>query len=100
MDCSDGVEPMQAKTVARSTSRTEPRWVRVTLITLALLVLTILVIVPVVNVFAQALANGVGVYWDNLFANADTRHAVTLTLTVAPIAVVLNMIFGVAAAWA
>jgi sulfate/thiosulfate transport system permease protein len=73
--------------------------VRWTLIALAVGILTILVIVPVVNVFAQALAHGPGVYWDNLFLNADTRHAILLTLIVAPTAVVLNMIFGVAAAW-
>ena len=84
----------------RPSNRSESAWVRWTLITLAIGVLTILVIVPVVNVFAQALGDGPGVYWDNLFANADTRHAIMLTLIVAPTAVVLNMTFGVAAAWA
>src|SRR5205085_5929372 len=53
-----------------------------------------------VNVFAQALANGPRVYWDNLVGNADTRHAILLTLTVAPVAVGFNLVFGVAAAWA
>ncbi len=46
-----------------------------------------LVIVPVVNVFDQALSRGVGTYWHNLFGDANTRHAILLTLTVAPAAV-------------
>jgi sulfate transport system permease protein len=66
----------------------------------ALLVLGILIIVPLANVFVQALAVGPRAYWEQLFGNADTRHAILLTLTVAPLAVVLNLIFGVAAAWA
>jgi sulfate transport system permease protein len=62
--------------------------------------LTVLVIIPVVNVFAQALAGGVSAYWDHLFASAETRHAILLTLMVAPSAVLANTVFGVFAAWA
>src|SRR5436853_2034020 len=90
---------MNAEQGTRHVSRSEPWWVRWLLISLALGVLTILVIVPVVNVFVQALGDGPGVYWENLFVNPDTRHAVLLTLIVAPTSVVLNMLFGVAAAW-
>nr|WP_010039452.1 sulfate ABC transporter permease subunit CysW [Gemmata obscuriglobus] len=75
-------------------------WLRVTLTVLALLAMTVLVVVPVISVFVEALADGVGAYWRNLTADADTRHSVLLTLTVAPIAVLLNLVFGVAAAWA
>jgi len=39
-------------------------------------------------------------YIQNLLADPDTRHAILLTLTVAPVAVILNVVFGVAAAWA
>jgi sulfate transport system permease protein len=78
----------------------DPWWVRWTLITLAVSVIGVLVVVPVVNVFWQALANGPRVYWDNLIADPDTRHAILLTLTVAPLAVIFNVVFGVAAAWA
>jgi sulfate transport system permease protein len=67
---------------------------------LAIAVLTVLVIVPVVHVFAQALGDGPAVYWRNLVASPETRHAILLTLTVAPVAVGLNLVFGVAAAWA
>jgi sulfate/thiosulfate transport system permease protein len=69
-----------------------------TLATLAIII--VLIIIPVVSVFSQALANGAGVYWDNLVGNADTRHSILLTATVAPVAVALNLVFGVAAAWA
>ena len=66
----------------------------------ALGVVGVLVVIPVVNVFSVALSEGLGVYWKNLFADEDTLHAIKLTLTVAPIAVAGNLIFGVAAAWA
>src|SRR3954453_4477710 len=77
----------------------DPAWVRWTLTLLAVGVLTVLVIVPVVNVCYQALAKGIGVYWDNLVTDHDTRHAIVLTLAVAPVAVFLNVLFGLAAEW-
>ena len=77
----------------------DPLIVKWGLILAAVSVIGILVIVPVVNVFAQALARGPAVYWENLMLNANTRHSILLTLTVAPIAVMANLIFGVAAAW-
>ncbi len=73
------------------------RW---TLTVLAIAFLGVLVVVPVVNVFAQALASGLSVYTDSLLGNADTRHAILLTLTVASVAVLANTTFGIAAAWA
>jgi sulfate transport system permease protein len=60
----------------------------------------VLVVLPVAFVFWQALAEGVGAYWHNLFGDPDTAHAVWLTLVVAPVSVLLNVVFGVAAAWA
>jgi sulfate transport system permease protein len=73
------------------------RWV---LILAAVGAVGVLVLVPVINVFYEALARGVGTYVKNLLADPDTRHSIGLTLTVAPVAVVLNVLFGVAAAWA
>ncbi len=46
------------------------------------------------------LAGGIGAYWHNLVGDRDTLHAILLTLIVAPVAVVANLVFGVAAAWA
>ena len=87
-------------TPPRTARRTDPAWVRYTLTALALLALTVLVVVPVVSVFYEALADGAGVYWKNLTGDRDTRHSILLTLTVAPLAVLCNLVFGVAAAWA
>jgi sulfate transport system permease protein len=63
-------------------------------------IMTALVVVPLVNVFVEAFAAGLGTYWQNLVGDPDTRHSILLTLMVAPTAVVLNLIFGLAAAWA
>ncbi len=78
----------------------DPAWVRWTLIGTALAVMTVLVVFPLVNVFVEAFAAGPAVYWQNLVDDADTLHSILLTLMVAPTAVILNLIFGLAAAWA
>ena len=80
--------------------REDPLWVRVGLTASAVAILGLLVAVPVANVFYQAFAEGVGVYWESLTADPATLHAMGLTLVVAPSAVALNLVFGVAAAWA
>src|SRR6185436_13762847 len=78
----------------------DPRWVRWTLILASLAVVGLLIVIPVVHVFSQALADGVGAYWHNLFGDPDTLHSMRLTLTVVPAALVANILFGIAAAWA
>jgi sulfate transport system permease protein len=78
----------------------DPAWVRRSLVAAAVLVVGLLVIVPLVTVFVQAFEGGPAAYWQRLVGDHDTRHAIGLTLVVAPIAVVLNLVFGVAAAWA
>jgi sulfate transport system ATP-binding protein len=75
-------------------------FVRWPLTLLALAVLTWLIVIPVANVFYQALAEGPSAYWATLTGDSDTLAAIRLTLTVAPVAVALNVVFGVAAAWA
>jgi sulfate transport system permease protein len=57
------------------------------------------IVVPLVAVFAEAFADGVGAWWRALAHDPDTRHAIWLTLAVAPVAVAVNTVFGVAAAW-
>jgi sulfate/thiosulfate transport system permease protein len=61
--------------------------------------LALFLVLPVLVVFAEALRRGAGAYWAALI-EPDARDAIRLTLTVAAIAVPLNLIFGVAAAWA
>src|SRR5260370_12270490 len=78
----------------------DPAWVRVTLTLAAVAVVVLLIGVPVVHVFWQAFGNGVGAYFHALFGKPATRHAILLTLIVAPTAAVLNLVFGVAAGWA
>ncbi|HUI26999.1 MAG TPA: sulfate ABC transporter permease subunit CysW, partial [Candidatus Kryptonia bacterium] len=77
----------------------DPAAIRWALIAAAMLVMGALVLVPLVNVFYEAFRRGPGVYWHSLFAEPDTLSAILLTLRVAPVAVVLNVVFGVAAAW-
>jgi sulfate transport system permease protein len=88
-----------SRTAPRRTQQ-DPAWVRFTLIGSAVLVVVALIVVPVVNVFWQAFSGGSGRYFAALFADPLTRDAIALTLTVVPIAVGLNLIFGVAVAWA
>lgn len=90
-------KPSTAKQAAAG--RQDPWYVRWTLILIAFSVVGILIVVPVINVFYQALAGGVQAYWSNLFDDPDTRSALLLTLTVAPVAVLANLVFGIAAAW-
>lgn len=78
----------------------DPPWVRRVLITAALTVIVVLIVVPMVSVFYQALRPGLGAYFSSLFEDRETRHAILLTMIVAPLAVLANVIFGVAAAWA
>ena len=77
----------------------DPLLVRVLLIAAAVAIVGILVLVPMLFVFVQALRPGLSAYVNNLLHDRDTWSAITLTLTVAPTAVVLNIMFGVAAAW-
>ncbi len=77
----------------------DPPWVRWSLIGLALGFLGLFVVLPLVTVFAQALHSGFGPYFDAL-AEPDALSAIRLTLLVAAIAVPVNLVFGVSAAWA
>jgi sulfate transport system permease protein len=81
-------------------ARRDPLWVQWTLIAAALAVVGVLIVVPVVYVFYQAFSQGLAAYVRALWDNPDTRHSILLTLTVAPIAVAVNTLFGLAAAWA
>lgn len=77
----------------------EPLWLRILLISSAYLIIGLLILIPMAYVFWQALADG----WDglvkNLWEDHDTLHSMWLTMTLAPLTVVLNTIFGLAAAW-
>jgi sulfate/thiosulfate transport system permease protein len=77
----------------------EPPLIKWTLIALALAFSLVFLLLPLVNVFAQAFAKGCQVYWSSL-THPDSWAAIRLTVIVAAISVPLNVLFGVAAAWA
>jgi sulfate transport system permease protein len=68
------------------------------LLILALSFLSIMIIAPLLVVFFEAFAKGVGIYVAAL-AEPDTVSALQLTLLVAAVSVPANLVFGVAAAW-
>src|SRR5690606_17293731 len=78
---------------------TEARPVRIVLIALTVAILALFLVLPLLAVFAQALAMGLGAALDT-FSDPDARAAVRLTLLVAAVAVPCNLVFGIAAAWA
>ena len=76
----------------------EPAWVRRTLIGIALGFLTLFLFIPLAAVFFEALKKGVDVYLAAI-TEPDALSAIRLTLLAAAIAVPLNLVFGIAAAW-
>ncbi|MBP6850711.1 MAG: sulfate ABC transporter permease subunit CysW [Rhodoferax sp.] len=80
-------------------STTESPWVRRTLIGLALAFMALFLVLPLAAVFAEALRKGWDAYWAAL-QEPDAWSAIRLTLITAAIAVPMNLVFGVAAAWA
>jgi sulfate transport system permease protein len=78
---------------------TEPAWVRYLLISLALGFVLLFLVLPLAAVFTEALRKGLDAYWEAL-KEPDAWSAIRLTLLTAAIAVPLNLVFGVAAAWA
>jgi sulfate transport system permease protein len=78
---------------------TEPRWVRWLLLGIALTFLGFFLFVPLALVFTKALEDG----WETYLASVRdpiTLAAVKLTLLTAAVSVPLNLLFGLAAAWA
>jgi len=74
-------------------------WLRRSLIGIAVAFLFLVLGLPLVIVFQQALSLGLGAFFD-AFKDPDALAAIKLTLLLALIAVPLNTVFGVAAAWA
>src|SRR5437867_8485545 len=83
----------------RSPATAESPRVRRLLIGVTLLFLGLFLFVPLVAVFAQAFAKGAGVYLAAL-REPDALASIRLTLLIAAITVPVNLVFGLAAAWA
>jgi sulfate transport system permease protein len=84
---------------ARSSVSVEPAWVRALLITVALGFLAVFLVLPLGVVLHAAFGKGIAAYLAAV-SEPDTRSAIKLTLIAATIAVPLNVLFGLAAAWA
>lgn len=80
-------------------TRTEPAWVHWILTATALLFLGLFLFLPLAAVFGQAFEKGIGAYIAAL-QEPDTLSSIWLTLITAAVAVPLNLVFGVVAAWA
>lgn len=80
----------------RATS--DPPWARTIILAVALGFMGLFVVLPLTAVFVEALREGVRVYLAAI-TDPEARSAIRLTLLVASIAVPLNVIFGLAAAW-
>lgn len=86
-------------TISDNGAITENVATRVVLISIALLFLGLFLVLPVIAVFVEAFRKGTGEYLAALI-EPDALAAIRLTLLVTAIAVPLNLVFGVAAAWA
>lgn len=78
---------------------TESKWVQYILIGISLIFLFLFLVLPLAAVFTEALRKGFGAYFAALH-EPDAWSAIKLTLIATAIAVPLNLVFGVAAAWA
>jgi sulfate/thiosulfate transport system permease protein len=92
--------PEKAETRRRMTPVTsEGPILRFIFVFIALAFLALFLILPLISVFYEALRSGISFYLAAI-SEADARAAVGLTLFVAAVAVPMNLVFGIAAAWA
>jgi sulfate transport system permease protein len=77
----------------------DPPWIKALVLGVGLSFFVIFLLLPLIAVFVEALRRGLDVYFAAL-VEPDAQAAIRLTLLVAAIAVPLNLVFGIAAAWA
>ena len=85
-------------TKRRSKPTDDPLWLKLLLGGVAISFIAVLLLLPLALVFTEALAKGFMAFWTAIF-EPDTLAAVRLSLIAAVIAVPLNTVFGIAAAW-
>ena len=83
----------------RTAPRSQGAWMKWLLIGIAVLYLTLILFIPALNVFVQAFHDGLGPFFSNL-VSPPFLNAVRLTLLIAAIALPINTLFGLCAAWA
>lgn len=84
--------PLRPRAVSEAT------WVKLLLISIGIGILGLFLLLPLATVFGEALSKGIDAYVTAL-VDEDAQAAIRLTLIVAVIAVPLNVVFGVTAAW-
>jgi len=89
---------LKPRMAARRAATSESLVIKVIFITIVLAFFALFLVLPLVVVFQEAFSKGLTVFLKT-FEDRATAHAVWLTLLVAAIAVPLNTIFGVTAAW-
>jgi sulfate/thiosulfate transport system permease protein len=94
-----GVGSWNRATARPRSGVSEPAPVRRLLIAVTLLVVGCVLVLPLASIFAEALRRGLGAYLAS-FRDAEAQAAIRLTLLVAAIAVPVNIVFGLSAAWA
>lgn len=90
---------LATQSAARNQRINEPRWIRFTLIGIALVFMFLFLVLPLAAVFAEAFRKGLSAYFESLL-EPDAWSAIRLTLITAAVAVPLNLVFGISAAWA
>ncbi len=88
--------PLRSSLGVRSNGSAVVRWL---LICVALLFLVVFLFLPLASVFVEAFDKGWRTYIES-FRDPEAASAIRLTLWASGIAVMLNMLFGLAAAWA
>ena len=75
------------------------RWQRTLLILIAVAFMLVFLLLPLAVVFTEALAKGVQIFFVAI-TQPEARSSIRLTLLVAAMVVPMNIVFGIAAAWA
>lgn len=88
-----------AERLQRNDSTREAGWLRGLVLAISLVFFASCLLLPLILVFVEAFRSGYHTYLEAL-VNPDTLSAIKLTLLTAVIAVPVNVIFGLAAAWA
>ncbi len=95
---SGAVSALGQPTRRAPSSTSEPAWVRWALLGLSLGFMFLFLVLPLAAVFTEALRKGLDTYLE-AFQEPDAWSAIRLTLITAAIALPLNLVFGIAAAW-
>jgi sulfate transport system permease protein len=96
LEAAPAVEAVRSRRPSPTDESPAVKW---TLIAVAMLFLALVLFLPLVAVFVEALRGGVSAFRQAV-TDPDALAAIKLTLTVAAIAVPVNLVFGLCAAWA